>query len=189
MNPPAIFSAVFAIVRRWLPEETKKKLFFLSGEKAHEELLKYVHPSAVVALHRLLDGEYGDDIAKDFVKSPDHADSALYKSKFEKHVSARHRGHIYFSLSEASAKSISWKHENREESPKSAITACIFYVDRENEVGVPANMIAVQTIALKHSDTVASLPPNAKEALVVLNLDNTGSWIHGHTFKVSVQLL
>ena len=181
MNANPVFSAILAVVKRWLPEETKKKLFFFSGEGIPEELLRYVHPPAIVALYRVLENEYGDTVAKELKEGP----PSKWKRQVEKQVGARHTLQLYFSLADTSTKSIHWKHKNAQESPKSTVWASLLYVKKEHEQHVPPADVQVHRLDIK-DDTSASLPSDAVQALVVLHLDQRSSWVYGHTFSVEV---
>jgi len=188
LNPPPIFSAIIGIVKRWLPEETKRKIHFVSGERAPDDIIRYVRPNVIVATQRMLAGEYGDILTTELTSGNLSTPVPGWKQSFEKMVSARNIGHQYFVLSKTGTKTITWKRDDEGESPKSLIRARILYIKPEQEVGIPPDDVVVETIEYNNNETSVNLPSSGvNEALLVLVLDHSASWMKSHKFRVTVE--
>lgn len=184
-NSPGIFMAVFAIVKHWLPEETKKKLHFCSGDEVPLEMLKHCRPAVVLALERMIAGEHGDVLTEELSNDLPYK-TATWKKTIEKVVSARSISHHYFVMSKTGTKTISWKREDEGESPKSIIRARIMFVRPEQEKGVAASEVNVESVDFTSVSSI-TLPAGVNEALAILYLDHSASWFHSHKFRLTVE--
>jgi hypothetical protein len=183
IDAPAMFSAIFAIVRVWLPEDTKKKLHFISGEGVPEELMRYVRPSAIAALRRVQDLENGDDICNDCNSS---TPTKAWTKVVERSVGARHAHSLYFAMSRNGTTKVSWSLQNAQEDTKAIVHATLLYVSEDQKVGVEPDKVTVLKQAFPNVTSV-SLPSDVSEALVMLHLDNSPSWLMSHKFDIKVE--
>lgn len=184
-NSPTVFTAIFAVVKHWLPEDTKKKLHFYSGDDVPRELLRYVRPAVVQGLDRVVGGEYGDDVARELIADAAYKTSG-WKKSYEKTVSARSIAHQYFVLSKTGTKALVWERQDGDESPKSTIHARVLYVRPNQEANVPASEVEVVSVDFKDVSTL-TIPAEANEALAILYLDHSSSWFQAHKFRYTVE--
>jgi len=187
INAPSVFSAISAIFRRWLPEETTKKFRFPSKDDLPYELLRHLPIRAIIGYQRLVQGENGDKITEELCDaSQEDRREVIGQRNHEIRVSAGDKNYIYFGLKKEWNQKISWKYLNAEEAPKSMIKASILYVLANGASA--SEKVTVETIPVK--GTSAQFPDNlnADEALLVLSLDHTASWISSQTFKVQINI-
>ena len=188
-SPPAIFSAIFAVVKRWIPEEVHRKFRFTAKEDVPSELLHYVRPSVVVALQELHHGKDGDEICKELTSTPLPSPPSVEKT-LDITVAARDFHYIYVGLGEGGYQNVSWEHVNSVESPKSKVAAEIYYVDPGTESQLP-DKVNVITLSIPGDQSIAQFPniEGVRDALLCLRLDHTASWIQSHTFKLKVKYI
>jgi hypothetical protein len=189
ISPPAVFSGIFAIIKRWLPEEVSKKFGFVPKQDIPKELLKYVRPSIIVALQDLHNGRPGDDICEELITGSGRSITIPATVEMTINVAARDTQYVYYELSGQAYKKITWTRLNLDESPKSPITAKIYYVKPGTEASQPES-VEVVCVSLPTNVCSAELPdvPNVTEALLCLCLDHTSAWLQSHTFRFTVDL-
>ena len=181
INTPSIFTAVFSMIKLWLPEETVKKISVLSGEAVHFELMKHVYPKTLEAFQGLTQGQDGDELSIELCgKVP----TKLFAIEIEKTVSARDVGFLYFVLNR-DRRTICWERLNEEESPKSFVAAKILYTSSTTNSDEQVN---VNVMDMPPGTLRVSFPTieNVDEALLVLYLNNYASWFMSHSFKLKV---
>lgn len=187
LSPPTIFSGIFGIVKRWLPEDVNKKFCFVAKQDIGTELLRYVRPAVVVALQDLHNGNPGDEICESLINERPIPQHRAITTSMEITVAARDYHFLYYELGAKSYSKVSWTRFNLDESPKSIISAKIYYVDPSTESNSPES-VKVMTTEIPGSQTFATMPsiPGVTEALLCLCLDHTSAWFQSHTFSFTV---
>jgi len=186
VNPPSIFMAVFAVVKRWLPEHTNRKFRFVAKVDIPNELMKFLRPSAIVALQRLEMGEDGDSLCDELWGEKTCEDETKSWSRdVDRLVSAGDLACLFFSLKRGGVETIEWERLNASESPKSIVSASLYFVDKPYS---HPDAVEVKTItAPVGTGGFLCLPAGVDEALVMICLDHRASWISAHAFKVRIQ--
>ena len=184
LSPSTIFSGIFAIVKRWLPEEVSRKFKTVAKQDVPMEILKYVRPSVLVALQDMHAGKHGDDVCREL-----NGDAQFTAEKGEKKmeiaVAARDFHYLYYKLGDDGYTSVTWQRLNAEESPNSTVVAKIFYVENGTE-SKSANEVKIKTVAIPGTSATLPQVEGVREALLCLSLDHTSAWFQPHTFKLSI---
>lgn len=178
VNPPAIFTAVLALVKPFIPGDLDKKLKFVAGSGDHvaKELLRYVRPRSVVMWSRLITGKQdGDEVLTELEAR--EREAKPWESAFTSVVGARDSAVLLFAMDKALPR-LSWTSTGK-------VLPRVYYVLPAQERGVGPKDVDVLSGEVG-ADT-ATLPPGASEALVVLTLDNSSSWVHSKTFETEVR--
>lgn len=188
VNPPAVFSLVFAMVKPWLPVSTAKKLVFCSGKDVPHTMMKYIRPKSIEAHAKLLQLKDGD-AALDWFKSSE----SKFKSEFKHSVSAMHAHNLVFALEATGTTKIKWR-TLKDDEGKAKITAEVFYVNKAQEncmdpaqVEVHTKSVSGNSVDFEQVFAGLSLNERPSDALLVLHLDNSPSWVMSHEFEIEVE--
>ncbi|KAH9249438.1 hypothetical protein BASA81_012800 [Batrachochytrium salamandrivorans] len=179
VNPPAIFMAILALIKPFIPADLDKKLKFVAGNGDHvaKELLRYVRPRNVVMWSRIITGKQDGDQVQTELETRER-EAKPWESTFDSQVSARGTSVLLFAV-DKQLPNLSWTSTGK-------VVPKVYYVALTQERDVGAKEVDVLSSEVGGDDT-AKLPPGVNEALVVLTLDNSSSWVNSKTFQTKVR--
>jgi len=174
---PALFTSVWNVVSKFLPARSVKKVRFINHADTPYTLMKYIQPDAIVALQRLTWGGDGDQIADD-------VESSSAKS-FERTIQVPARSSEFVFVALQNGQKLSFR--LFEGDTDLTGFAEVLYVDAAHHESVSPEEVDVRT-ETPNAKGYAACPPEAKNCLVVITCDNTGSWFSAKALRVDVQI-